>query len=420
MSYFRKVHDAAGYSVFFHDNKPSSEAAAEALAAGVAQWKLVKFEETPAGCPIPQKGNYGIQSLALDRFVRTWFRKALPLIDSGNTVYDADGNLITMDGRVMRGNELWFNRIFNGADDPDPLKGASFAQDWLTKYVSYVKDNDGLDTNVRRVDRAKRDLYERYYSAELDRRRLSVKIRLRFGNKRKPTPDLNPTPNSNSTPKRKLVKLKLPSEKLMLFPNATTGAKMTGTAASKKPPREKYSESGQVELALTKTGLEAEKASKKLKNSAPASPKNIAPAPVETPTETVTKLRREIAGIQRMAAGAEGKAVAEENAVSEKAAVKKADAEKVAAKLAGANAESNRKTADRTLKCVSESIKHAISGYLAQRKAEAADKTLVGKLDEELAPYFQDALNVTASKTQKRKIRQEEIDDERPAKIAKK
>lgn len=181
-------------------------------------------------------------------------------------------------------------------------------------------------------------------------------------------------------------------------------------------------------MALTKTRLEAEKASKKLKNSGPASPKNTAPAPVETPTaETVTKLRREIAAatkapedMQRIAAETEEKAVVEEKAAAEKAAVEKTDAEKAAANLAKANAESNRKTADRTLKCMGESIKHAISEYLSQRKAEAADKTLIGKLDEELAPYFQDALNVTANKRQKRKIKQEESDDERPAKIAKK
>lgn len=74
----------------------------------------------------------------------------------------------------------------------------------------------------------------------------------------------------------------------------------------------------------------------------------------------------------------------------------------------------------KSLKHLGESIKHTISAYLAQWVVAAADKTLVEKLDEELAPYFVDALKVAASKPQKRKFKEEETNDKRPAKVANK
>ena len=63
-----------------------------------------------------------------------------------------------------------------------------------------------------------------------------------------------------------------------------------------------------------------------------------------------------------------------------------------------------------------ESIKHTITAYLALRKAEAADKTLVENLDEELAPYFRDGLNVDTSEPQKRKFKEEESNDKETSK----
>lgn len=174
----------------------------------------------------------------------------------------------------------------------------------------------------------------------------------------------------------------------------------------------------------------------------PALPNNTMHILVETTTERVARLRREVAekskvleDLQRMEAEAAEQAMAEEKAEAQKAAEEREAAEKAAAEeaaieeaaakeaaagLAKASAESNRQAADNSLKYTGETIKNAISAYLAQRKAEAADKTLVGKLDEELTPYFRDALSTTAIEPQKRKFKDEKSDDGRPSKAAKK
>lgn len=93
--------------------------------------------------------------------------------NNGHTVYDADGNLIMINRRVMRGNklsnqirypglinetnfitqpgsekQLWFNRLFNGADTELPGMGAAFAHNWLTKYSSHIKYNEDHEMNA--------------------------------------------------------------------------------------------------------------------------------------------------------------------------------------------------------------------------------------------------------------------------------
>ncbi|OBT74703.1 hypothetical protein VF21_06987 [Pseudogymnoascus sp. 05NY08] len=189
---------------------------------------------------------------------------------------------------------------------------------------------------------------------------------------------------------------------------------------------------GKTVLAPIKSFDEPE-AEKALKTPEPAPVNNIAPSPVETSAERAARLRREVAekskaleDLQRMQVEAAEQAIAEEKAEAEKArAAAKADAEEAAAKgaaeeLAKAGAESNRKAANKSLKCCAEIAKYAISTYLTQRKVEAADKTLVAKWDEKFAGYCSDALEAIASESQKRKIKKEENEDERPAKIAKK
>ncbi|KFY26048.1 hypothetical protein V493_04292 [Pseudogymnoascus sp. VKM F-4281 (FW-2241)] len=527
MSHFTKIFDVKDYSLFFHESKPFSEAVPGNLVYRVAQWKVVEFEKTPAGCPIPKKGEIwdpvigagpfrpymvpkgaavseGVQLMLklydslpfrineatqLDlQKLRGTTRHKKPGVDvaavGGAAVYDADGNLMTINMVVMRGNkasdatrrpgivnetnfliqlglkerQLWFNRIFNGADSPDPLPGASFARDWLMRYASH---NDGLDLNIRRVDGAKQELNGQDYSTELARRRniilSTVPAELYFvlSPKRASNPKTQPNPSSASKLKL-IVKMKIPSEKLILFLKATAPVKKPGTSGLKEPQKNKDGEDGQVESALTKTGLKGEKTANTVVVSAAMSPNNITPTPIESSIERAARVRKELAArtkeiedITRELKEIEEKAAAEkiaaekataekeatEKAAAEKAAKEKAVAEKAAAEKVGAERraakkaaiqlakesdESNRKAADNSLKYTGETIKNAISAYLAQLKAEAVDKTLVGNLDKELAPYFRDALNVAASEPQKRKIEDGDSDDKRLVKVAKK
>lgn len=536
--------DTIEYFIFLRDRSdPQKDAAAGLISARVPQWKLVEFEKTPAGCPIPKEGkiwdpiigagpfcpymvpkgvavNDGVIAMMhlyyklpfeIHGITKDWLRNIHRFVkkttNNGHTVYDADGNLMTIDGRVMRGNklsdevrlpglvnetnfitqpgmnkQLWFNRLFNGADTELPGMGADFAQNWLTKYTSHIKDNWYLEMNIYRPDRAKQGLYEKYYLTELARREkplastlvpkleLAPKIKIRVklvklvkpvkletarkpGSKplKRPADLVEPNKENDGDKSDRKMSLGYKPLNLKPFPKVPTVVKKLGTTTPeefnkeddsekseqmmplsskplfpklptvvKKSNKENDNEGSKEEVvsALTKTTAEpaTEKSAETLQNPAPTSPSNITPAPVETATETAAKWRREIAAatkalehMKRMAAEAE------EKAAVEKVAVERAAAKEAAAKLAKANAESNR-----ALKCMGEDIKNTVSAYLAQRKAETADKILVGQVDDELAPYFREALDVAASEPQKRKSKEEEIGDQRPVKFAKK
>ncbi|OBT63642.1 hypothetical protein VE03_07297 [Pseudogymnoascus sp. 23342-1-I1] len=509
------------------------------MVATTPQWKLVEFEKTPAGCPIPKKGEVWDPVIGAGPFRPYMVPKGVAVADgvlvmmrlyyelpfevsgitlaelqkihgltqrgriqrqatktkrdNGSTVYDVDGNLMTIDETVMRGNKvsdatrfegrvnemnflkhggsdkkLWFNRLFNGADTPFPAMGAIFAQHWLTSYGYDIhQHNKRLRMNVHRVDETKQKQYKQYYSTELARRESRIKS--------------TPPPQSNPTPGLKLrLNLKIPqkptpkpleaSDVLIELFNENKGHEESEESENEIPARRKPKklirrseilatinnsvaasfgsptgdkndkESNEAVASIpTKTAAElaAEKPAETIETPAPASPNNTTLAPDETAAERAARLRREVAekskaleDLQRMQAEAAEQAIAEEKAKSEKAAEERAAADKVAAEevvakevaaeLAKTSAKSNRKAADKSLKYSAEIIKYAIGLYLGQRKAEAADKALVGELDEELAPYFGAAFKVTANESQKRKFKEEESDDKRQAKIAKK
>ena len=140
---------ATDYSQFFI--KPD-DTVAKNLASRVEQWKLVEFEKTPAGCPIPKEGEawdpvigagpfrpymvpkgvavadgvlvmirlycklpYNISDIAqvdlqkihgFTRKGRIQRQLAKTPRDSGSIVYDVDGNLMTIDETVMRGSNV--------------------------------------------------------------------------------------------------------------------------------------------------------------------------------------------------------------------------------------------------------------------------------------------------------------------------
>lgn len=398
---------------------------------------------------------------------------------NGSTVYDSDGNLMTLDHTVMRGNsaadatrtpglvnegnfsyqrgpshQRWFNRHFNGADTESPLEGAAFAQLWLKRYTSR-----GPRRYIRRIAETKLELYEEYYSEELCRREKTTPNTLDL--------KINLAPNPNSAPKRELIlKLKLPPRMLMLFPKVTTPRNRLGAAtlaeldeggddgqgekeiplahklgkrpsrlkipARVKPPEiyalEESNEDTDDEESREKMGSAPTKthaadiSAGNLENLALPPPKDMSPVAAVTATETLTKMKRELTArerevedMRRMVAEAEEKAIAEEKIAAEKAA-----AEEAASKLAKETAQLNTDAAGKTLKNIGRSIKYGIAAYIAQRKAEAADKTLVGKLDEELMLHFQEGLSIIANEPQKRKHEDGESENMRPTKVPKK
>ncbi|KFY82965.1 hypothetical protein V498_08373, partial [Pseudogymnoascus sp. VKM F-4517 (FW-2822)] len=221
--------------------------------------------------------------------------------------------------------------------------------------------------------------------------------------------------------------------KLLPCPEDPTGVRKMRIPAVGESDEEQESSMEVVStLTTTAAGPAAEKSAETLKNPSLPPPCSITPTSSGTATQKLAKMKKELTArtkevedMRRMVAEVEEKAIAEEKAAAERAAAEKAAEEKAvteraAAELAKANAEANSKTVGKSLKYTVESIKYSISAYLAQRKAEAADKTLVGKLDEELTPYFRDALSTTAIELQKRKFNDEESDDGRPSKAAKK
>jgi hypothetical protein len=409
---------------------------------------------------------------------------------NGSTVYDVDGKIMTIDEVVMRGNnasdarrrpgstnetnflkpggldkQLWFNRLFNGADTSSPGGGAAFAQQCLTDYGYYIhKDNQRLNLNGPRVDASKQERSKQYYAASLFRRneplettspikpKSATSLTLRLNMKPKPVEAqavLVETNEDKDCGESELSDLSESSEEEMaialkqrkLIPRSAISARVNDTvAASFGDPRgDKNNEESneKVVSALTNSfaELEAEKALKTLEPLPPAPTNSITSAPVETTAERAAKVKKELAvrakemeDMMRELKEIEEKEAAEkaaiekaaaEKAAAEKAAVEKEAAEKAATKLAKKNADLNRRAAGKSLKHMGESVKHMLSAYHALRMADAADKTLVAKLDEELAPYFLDALNDTAREPQKRKFKEEEGDDKRPAKIAK-
>lgn len=531
------------YPRYFTTNNPLTETAAKELASKVEQWKLVEFERTPAGCPISKEGEVWDPVIGAGPFrpymapkgvavadgvlVMMRFYYELPTSvsgitladlqkihgftqrgriqrrvtktprDNGSTVYDADGNLMTIDETVMRGNktsdalrfpgpfnetnfleqhgsdkQVWFNRLFNGADTPLPLEGAAFAQHWLTNYGCDIpRRSEFLGQNVRRVDEAKQERYKQYYSTALGRRGKrtestsepkpkpapSIKLRLNLNTAQNPKPKPLEAPavliepnedkdREESEESEEEIPIARKRRKLISRPEIFARVNNLVAASFRDPSRDQNNKEGgneEVASALTKTAAEAaiEKSAETLENSALTSLNNTILAPAETSAEIAARLGREIAekskaleDLQRKEAEASKQAIAEakaeaekaaeERAAAEKAAAEKADAEKAAAgeaaaKLVKASTESNRKSANKSLKYNSEIIKYAISAYFSQRKADAADKTLVRKLDKELASYFGGAFKVTASESQKRKFKEDESDDERPVKVAK-
>ncbi|KFX89023.1 hypothetical protein V490_07278 [Pseudogymnoascus sp. VKM F-3557] len=97
--------------------------------------------------------------------------------DRGHTLYDVDGNLMTMDRVIMRGSlksdktrtpgpitpetfelqqgnvVLWWNRHFHGADTPDPILAKIYAGRWLERYAPI---NTGASRRFRVTEYAER------------------------------------------------------------------------------------------------------------------------------------------------------------------------------------------------------------------------------------------------------------------------
>ncbi|KFY32562.1 hypothetical protein V493_00075 [Pseudogymnoascus sp. VKM F-4281 (FW-2241)] len=95
----------------------------------------------------------------------------------GTTLYDAEGNILTLDSCVMRGDNpldtsrpaglitesnflcqpgnraLWFNRFYHGADTEDPKGAKAFSQHWLENFG--VFDLDDLNPQTREIERAR-------------------------------------------------------------------------------------------------------------------------------------------------------------------------------------------------------------------------------------------------------------------------
>ncbi|KFY51907.1 hypothetical protein V496_08738 [Pseudogymnoascus sp. VKM F-4515 (FW-2607)] len=358
--------------------------------------------------------------------------------------------------------KLWFNRLFNGADTPLAVEGAAFAQHWLTQYGYDIrKQNKRLGMDVRRIDETKKKRYEQLYSEELARRGRRIQsgpphansasgLKLRLSQKSESEPPKAPTVLMESNEESNLEECEESEDDMpitrkprKLIPRSEVSAKVGNVLADsfEVPSGDKNNKESNEEVAsiLPGTAVEppTEKSPKTLENAAPTSPDNITLAPAETASERAARLRREVAekskaleDLQKLQAEAAEQAIAEEKAKSEKAAEERAAANKAAAEdavakeaaaeLARASAESNKKAANKTLKYSVEIIKFAISTYLSQRKAEAADRTLVGKLDEELVQYFGGALKVTAGESQKRKLQEEESENKRQAKVARK
>ncbi|OBT92824.1 hypothetical protein VE01_09083 [Pseudogymnoascus verrucosus] len=359
-------------------------------------------------------------------------------------------------------HQHWFNRLFNGADTASLEKGAAFAQDWLTKYSSNIMEYDRvLGINVRRQDNSKVAQYEHYirdyYYSEIHTRsteypkpklaptiKLMLPLKAAQKPKRKPKPDMaglaeSDKKNNGEGSKREMALAGEPGN-LLPRPEVPAVAKKPRiySAEESNESENKESEVKAVSTpAKTVTELAAEKSPPTVEKSMLARPNNMAPTPAETATERITRLRREVEekskaleDLRRMEADAAEQAIAEakaevkkatmERAAVERAAAEKAVAQEAAAKLAKEKAKLNTGAADNSLKLTGETVKYAIGAYLAQRRSGTADKTLVGKLNDELAPYFHAALNVFANDPQKRKLTEEESDDERLAKIAKK
>lgn len=366
--------------------------------------------------------------------------------------------------------QLWFNRLFNGADTSSPGIGAAFAQQCLTEYGYYIhEDNKRPNLNDRRVDANKQERAKQYYATSRSRYNgplentssikpkstpsLNLQLNMKTAQNPKPEPveaqgvsveanedkdcelsELNDLSEENEESEQEMATAR---KNRKLIPRLGIAARVNNSVAASfvNPSGDKSNEESNEKVAAAPTNSpvrpEAEKALNTLEPPLPAPTNNITSAPVETTAERAAKVKKELAArtkevkdMTRELKEIEEKAAAEmaaiEKAAAEKAAVEKEAAEKAAAKLAKENAELNRNAAGKSLKHMGESIKHTINAYLAQRKAEAADKTLIGKLDEELAPYFRDALNATASESQKRKFKEEDSDNTRPAKVAKK
>jgi hypothetical protein len=236
------MEDAIDCSLFLREhNNPMPAKVVNAIASRAQQWKHVKFEKTPAGCPIPKEGEIWDPVIGAGPFRPYMVPKGVPVADgvlvmmrlyyqlppsisgitlaelqeidgfsqtgkiepevvdtrryNGSTVYDVDGKIMTIDEVVMRGNsaldarrrpgftnetnflkpgglekQLWFNRLFNGADTPTPGLGAAFAQQRLTDYGYYIhEDNQHPNLNGPRVDPSKQERSKLYYSILLSR-----------------------------------------------------------------------------------------------------------------------------------------------------------------------------------------------------------------------------------------------------------
>lgn len=385
-----KIEDSIDGSRFLRDyGNPVCAGVVNALASNTSHWKDVGFDKTPVGCPIPKVGE-GWDPVISSRPFRPYIAPKGVLVADGvlvmmrlyyelpsnvsgitladlqqingfdqqgrvqrlemktqraheSTVLDVNGNLMTIDGTVMRGNkaldarrhpgptnetnflkgggvdkQLWFNRLFNGANNPSLGIGAAFAQKSLTDYGYYIH-NDDLNS-VRHVDATRQERYKQYYSTTLARRygsierilppnpksaqNLKLRLNMKIAENTKPKPGSAPAVSiqSNEDKEREGSEEDMPVVRKRRKPmsGSEISAKANDLVADSLRGciRDKNNKEGNEEIVSGSTRAFARLSTEKALNM-PETPalvpiNNITPAPVETSAERAIKVKKEL------------------------------------------------------------------------------------------------------------------------------